>query len=218
MELLALASGGSNVVSTMLNNKAQKDMNQINFDNQVKLWKMQNEYNKPENQMKRLQEAGLNPNLVYGGGATTTAGPVGYTPGVASQSPLGGISDAVNNYMNYAGQREERLLRKQAIENAKEKDNAMTDIAKTEAGIKKEQLKEAKLNNFITRQRGLQDMDINRTTEIRNQESYDAKKPYQGYNQSMIGRMTGDVMDVLTKAGRGLKGLSTGIYNYFRRK
>ena len=39
-------------------------------------WKMQNEYNSPEAQMKRLKQAGLNPHLVYGNGADATAGPV----------------------------------------------------------------------------------------------------------------------------------------------
>lgn len=34
-------------------------------------WAMQNEYNLPKNQMKRLRDAGLNPALVYGSGATT---------------------------------------------------------------------------------------------------------------------------------------------------
>lgn len=32
-------------------------------------WQMQNAYNTPEMQMQRLQDAGLNPNLVYGNGA-----------------------------------------------------------------------------------------------------------------------------------------------------
>lgn len=32
-------------------------------------WRMQNEYNSPVAQMKRLQDAGLNPNLIYGRGA-----------------------------------------------------------------------------------------------------------------------------------------------------
>ena len=34
---------------------------------------MNNAYNDPSAQMERLKQAGLNPNLVYGGGATTTA-------------------------------------------------------------------------------------------------------------------------------------------------
>lgn len=36
-------------------------------------WQMQNEYNDPSAQMARLKSAGLNPALVYGNGATTTA-------------------------------------------------------------------------------------------------------------------------------------------------
>lgn len=39
-------------------------------------WHMQNAYNDPAAQMQRLQSAGLNPNLVYGNGATTEAGNV----------------------------------------------------------------------------------------------------------------------------------------------
>lgn len=37
----------------------------------LKDWNMQNEYNSPQQQMARLKAAGLNPNLVYGNGATT---------------------------------------------------------------------------------------------------------------------------------------------------
>lgn len=36
-------------------------------------WNMNNQYNHPAQQMQRLREAGLNPHLVYGGGAQTTA-------------------------------------------------------------------------------------------------------------------------------------------------
>lgn len=44
------------------------------------MWNAQNEYNKPINQMARLREAGLNPNLVYGNGATTLAAPFHSSP------------------------------------------------------------------------------------------------------------------------------------------
>lgn len=46
-----------------------KWQNDINREN----WQMQNEYNSPAATMARLQEAGLNPNLIYNGGSATTA-------------------------------------------------------------------------------------------------------------------------------------------------
>ena len=45
-----------------------------------RFWREQNAYNHPRAQMQRLEEAGLNPNLVYGsksGGASGNAGPIG---------------------------------------------------------------------------------------------------------------------------------------------
>lgn len=59
-------------------------------------WQRQNAYNHPSEQMKRLKEAGLNPHLVYGNGATTTAQQVSSTKQEAAkmQAPqfeLGGI-------------------------------------------------------------------------------------------------------------------------------
>lgn len=52
-------------------------------------WNRQNEYNSPYQQMQRLKAAGLNPNLVYGNGATATASQMprstdskGYNPDV----------------------------------------------------------------------------------------------------------------------------------------
>lgn len=47
-----------------------REMYQRQVDENVRFWQMQNEYNSPEMQMARLQNAGLNPNLVYGTGAT----------------------------------------------------------------------------------------------------------------------------------------------------
>lgn len=39
-------------------------------------WNLQNDYNSPAAQMKRFQEAGLNPNLIYGQGNNGNSGPV----------------------------------------------------------------------------------------------------------------------------------------------
>lgn len=45
----------------------------------LKDWERENYYNSPQQQMQRLKEAGLNPHLVYGNGATTTAGSINTT-------------------------------------------------------------------------------------------------------------------------------------------
>lgn len=50
------------------------------------LMDQQNEYNKPVNQMKRLAEAGLNPNLVYEKGGTTVAAASGSAPSYSGAS------------------------------------------------------------------------------------------------------------------------------------
>lgn len=56
--------------------KMQKWTHDINLTD----WGLENEYNSPKNQMKRLKEAGLNPNLIYGsGGAGMTGGSVNST-------------------------------------------------------------------------------------------------------------------------------------------
>lgn len=49
-----------------------KELAQYSYDKNYAMWLENNKYNSPAEQMKRLQEAGLNPNLVYGTG--TVAG------------------------------------------------------------------------------------------------------------------------------------------------
>lgn len=51
------------------NKKLQEQQNQFNLD----MWNKQNEYNSPKAQMQRFQEAGLNPNLIYGQGTSGNA-------------------------------------------------------------------------------------------------------------------------------------------------
>lgn len=51
-------------------------------------WERNNSYNTPEQQMQRLREAGLNPNLVYGKGADNTAQAINQTKMTPSKSLL----------------------------------------------------------------------------------------------------------------------------------
>lgn len=78
---MAIAQGASDFTNNMINvvaqNRAQKKQNEANMDlaeyqysRDLDMWNRANFYNSPGEQMKRLKEAGLNPNLVYGNGVT----------------------------------------------------------------------------------------------------------------------------------------------------
>lgn len=61
----------SSAIAAGQNNKARKfarEMYDIQRKDALSDWAMQNEYNSPGQQMKRLESAGLNANLVYGSG------------------------------------------------------------------------------------------------------------------------------------------------------
>ena len=73
----ALRNVGSAVLASKLQTQQNKKLAQYSFNKNVEMWNMQNAYNAPKQQMSRLQEAGLNPNLIYGKG----------TPGNAQTMP-----------------------------------------------------------------------------------------------------------------------------------
>ena len=82
-----LAGIGSSIVGANASANQQGSANKWNLLMQM----YQNEYNKPVNQMKRLKEAGLNPNLVYGQSAAGVAGQA-----VAGKGYVGRKQEAVN--------------------------------------------------------------------------------------------------------------------------
>lgn len=72
---LAVAAVNSSASASM--NRRTRKWNEEQYrkqrENALSDWNMQNEYNSPQAQMERLRRAGLNPNLVYGNGATATS-------------------------------------------------------------------------------------------------------------------------------------------------
>lgn len=98
---LAGAQSGGNLLGTLLTNRANKKMAQYQFQQNQKMWEMQNEYNHPKNQMGRLIEAGLNPNLVYGNSAvgnTTSDAPKFIRPDIDYR---GAVPDMLSQYLAY---------------------------------------------------------------------------------------------------------------------
>lgn len=63
----------ANAQANKKNREWQEEMYNKQRRDSLADWNMQNEYNSPGAQMARLKAAGLNPNLVYGNGATATA-------------------------------------------------------------------------------------------------------------------------------------------------
>lgn len=63
-------STGIDLLSDYFSQKQQTKNNlelaKYSFDRSMEAWREQSEYNSPLNQLKRYQEAGLNPNLIYG--------------------------------------------------------------------------------------------------------------------------------------------------------
>jgi ribosomal protein L25 (general stress protein Ctc) len=83
----AVIAAGANLLGQGLNYAATANINESTQKWNEKMygqqrmdaladWMRQNEYNSPSEQMRRLREAGLNPHLVYGGGANSISQPI----------------------------------------------------------------------------------------------------------------------------------------------
>lgn len=69
-------------------------------------WQMQNVYNSPEQQMQRLKDAGLNPNLVYGNGAEAMSNQAPRQSDTGNWNPqtpdyAGAMQNAANTVLGY---------------------------------------------------------------------------------------------------------------------
>lgn len=79
----------------------QKELAKYQYDKNLEMWNMQNEYNSPANQRARMEAAGFNPNYMAGGGASSTgnASPASM-PQYNMQAPS---YDPVNFYSSIIG-------------------------------------------------------------------------------------------------------------------
>lgn len=94
-------------------NQYNKEMAEWSFNRDVDMWNRQNVYNSPVEQMKRLKEAGLNPNLMYGNGSASTGNATGaptmnapasdinrYNGDFGIQQAANSISNGINSYID----------------------------------------------------------------------------------------------------------------------
>lgn len=146
----SLVSAGAgmfgNGISMIQNRRALKNSMKLakyQFDLNKQMWDLQNEYNSPSAQMARYQEAGLNPNLVYGAGGmmsgnaqnAPTAEQPNYQQPYLGMDQLGPQFDkVVNTAREILDSAQQRKLQAQQTYNEITKSLAMgSEIAKNNA-------------------------------------------------------------------------------------
>ena len=130
-------AGLGNVVGSVVNSEAQKEMNEKNLQAQIKEnqknrdWqeKMYNQYESPQAQAQQMQSTGINPYLQGNvstqsvGTASTSALPQGQTPDIGSGiaagiASLGELPTAIEQFkqLKTKTKSDEQLLEKQSLE------------------------------------------------------------------------------------------------------
>lgn len=117
--LAPVIAAGASLVGSAINKSSQSSANKQNlelarYQNNWNLqqWNRENDYNSPIQQMLRLKQAGLNPNLVYGNGTTTQsassprAADMRVAPYLGASQDLTSAANVALNTQNVARQNE----------------------------------------------------------------------------------------------------------------
>jgi hypothetical protein len=108
-----LLGSGINAGVAAAQNKKQrrheKQMAETAWDREVSMWNAQNEYNSPVEQMKRFEEAGLNPHLAVTGGnpGNATGMPSYQKPGSKFGIPAIEIPNIISNIFSFKKMKKE---------------------------------------------------------------------------------------------------------------
>lgn len=94
--IAAVSAAGVNIGTSIFGQKRnvrlqeQANMRLADYQNQLNLqnWHLQNEYNSPSSQMQRYADAGLNPNLIYGSGSSSSGNASSVSPASAYQTDV----------------------------------------------------------------------------------------------------------------------------------
>lgn len=127
---------GVNAAKKQANRQQQynKELAEIQNQYNIAQWNRENAYNLPSAQIERLQEAGLNPNLIYGNPSNTAAASPFLTSGPAANFQnlphLGtAFGNAIDNYL--------KLSQAKNINANTDKQTAETDILRTNSQYQK---------------------------------------------------------------------------------
>lgn len=125
------------VVGQGMANRANRRESELAYQRELKMFHLSNAYNSPAEQMKRLQAAGLNPNLVYGSGGQTTGNTV--QPGTPRyqpariQSAVPDFGGAASTYQNVASSMLDLKMKAASIEQVEANTQLTRQRTQTEA-------------------------------------------------------------------------------------
>lgn len=100
----AAVTGGSGLFGSLIANRGNRKLAEYSYEKNVDMWNRQNEYNSPEQQMLRYKQAGLNPNLIYDGGSSSSGNatqlPKYDAPTLSYDTKLPNILDMMSRYQD----------------------------------------------------------------------------------------------------------------------
>lgn len=100
-----LLGGIGGAISTAIQNRQNMKLAKYQYEKNLEMWNRENEYNTPSAQRGRMEDAGFNPNLVYGHGSvanTAASAPQYQAPHIQAYTDFGdfGIGQGINSYVS----------------------------------------------------------------------------------------------------------------------
>lgn len=175
----SIGSSLSSLVGGYIDNYYNRKAAKQQYNYQMAMWEANNAYNTPAEQMKRLREAGLNPNLVYGGGSATHTATMASAPRV-EPGRSGLNADTILKYQQSEIFNQELLNLKETQELIK------AQVASTKAGTK---------STDISNRRGEHDLEVYRNTGI---------DPAKSSTGGQIGSVVGNVANKFHGLGEAI--------------
>lgn len=152
-----------NLFTNSQNRRSIEETNRLNYQMQQeqlawneRMWHMNNEYNTPANQMQRLKEAGLNPNLLYGNPSqgTSSAPAQGTNPAQAQAFQMQGFGDMFSNAQQLMMQKKANDAQIKLMNSQAEQMDVETQLKKKDLGTydkrtaQMEELNRAIISNY----------------------------------------------------------------------
>lgn len=145
--LASLGQGVMDFGQAMWQNTQNKKAATRAFNREVDLWNMNNEYNTPAAQVQRLKDAGLNPALVYGTGASVATG---NSKGAAHAPQAAGPSRPNIDFLSALSMGQDIKMKQAQTANIEKQNDVIQrklDILDTDKAIKAHNLEYAKAHN-----------------------------------------------------------------------